>query len=45
MSLIYMELVKLVDDYYKCDNETVRSQILGDIQLLTEAVCSVETVS
>ncbi|WP_263619333.1 hypothetical protein [Psychrobacillus faecigallinarum] len=42
MNLIYLELVKLVDDYYRCENDTLKKEILHDIQLLTKAVCLTE---
>lgn len=38
MNLISYELTKLVDDYYRCENNHIREQILSDIHLLTEAV-------
>ncbi|PUB12602.1 hypothetical protein [Paenisporosarcina sp. OV554] len=38
MSLIYYELKRLVDDYYKCENFTIKEQILFDIKFLTEAL-------
>jgi len=40
MSLIYIELTRLVDDYFKCDTLQIKEQILSDIRLLTEAVLS-----
>ena len=39
MNLMYIELVRLVDDYYRCENEAFKQEILNDIQLLTNAVC------
>lgn len=41
MNLISYELTKLVDDYYKCDNHSIREQILSDIHLLTEAMTQI----
>lgn len=38
MNLIYQELNRLVDDYYKCDVFDIKEQILCDINLLTEAL-------
>ncbi|MDX1700350.1 MAG: hypothetical protein R3250_07010 [Melioribacteraceae bacterium] len=38
MELISIELTRLVDDYFKCDNFDVKKLILSDIQLLTEAL-------
>lgn len=38
MNLIYQELNRLVDDYYKCDVFDIKVQILCDINLLTEAL-------
>ncbi|WP_198029738.1 hypothetical protein [Bacillus sp. J33] len=31
------ELTKLVDDYFKCNDEKIKDQIHSDIVLLTEA--------
>ncbi|WP_277347061.1 MULTISPECIES: hypothetical protein [unclassified Psychrobacillus] len=42
MNLIYIELVRLVDDYYRCENDAFKQEILYDIQLLTKAVCLTE---
>lgn len=39
MILVYIELNRLIDDYFKCDNALNKDQILMDIQLLTEALC------
>ena len=39
MNLIYKELTKLIDDYYRCESIVLKEQILSDIQLLTEALC------
>ena len=36
--LISIELTRLVDDYFKCDNFDVKKLILSDIKLLTEAL-------
>ncbi len=38
MSLIYYELKRLVDDYYKCEHFIIKEQILSDIKFLTEAL-------
>lgn len=38
MSLIYKELINLVDDYYKCPFTHIKEQILIDIKLLTDAL-------
>ena len=38
ISLIYKELIKLIDDYYKCECLEIKEHIKCDIQLLTEAV-------
>lgn len=38
MNLMYQELGRLVDDYYKCDVFNIKEQILCDIKLLTEAL-------
>jgi len=40
MGLIYLELTRLVDDYFKCETLLIKEQILSDIRLLTEAVLS-----
>ncbi|MEK3977839.1 hypothetical protein MKY37_01965 [Psychrobacillus sp. FSL K6-2836] len=38
ISLIYKELNRLVDDYYKCPFTHIKEQILIDINLLTDAL-------
>ena len=38
MNLMYQELTRLVDDYYKCNVFIIKEQILCDINLLTEAL-------
>ncbi|MFJ7828521.1 hypothetical protein [Psychrobacillus sp. NPDC096623] len=38
MNIIYKELIKLMDDYYKCDSMMTKELILSDIKLLTEAL-------
>ena len=38
MNLIYKELRKLVDDYYRCDSLEIKELILNDIMLLSEAL-------
>ena len=37
MNLLSYELTKLVDDYYKCENNKIKEQIRGDIKFLTDA--------
>jgi hypothetical protein len=37
------ELVKLVDDYYKCNDSKIKGQIQSDIMLLSEAIMLCET--
>ncbi len=37
------ELVKLVDDYYRCNDEIIKDQIQDDIMLLTNALMLCET--
>lgn len=36
--LIYKELNKLVDDYYKCPELQIKEQILSDLKFLTDAL-------
>lgn len=38
MSLIIHELIRLEEDYYKCDNFLIKELILSDIRLLSKAV-------
>lgn len=38
MELIYKELIKLLDDYNRCECLKTKELIRSDIQLLTEAV-------
>lgn len=38
IELICHELKRLVDDYYKCDNPTIREIIHADIKLLSYAL-------
>ncbi|MFJ7826179.1 hypothetical protein [Psychrobacillus sp. NPDC096623] len=38
IALIYKELNRLIDDYYKCPFKHIKEQILIDIHLLTEAI-------
>ncbi|SDO24372.1 hypothetical protein SAMN05518871_11320 [Psychrobacillus sp. OK028] len=38
IALIYKELNRLIDDYYKCPFKHIKEQILIDINLLTEAI-------
>lgn len=38
INLIYHELTRLVDDYYKCDNYQIKELILNDINFLSEAI-------
>lgn len=42
MNLIYHELNRLIDDYYKCLCQITKKEILNDIKLLTAAVCAEE---
>lgn len=42
MNLIFYELTRLIDDYFKCDNSIIKKQILNDIQFLTEAYLQIE---
>ncbi|WP_166786671.1 hypothetical protein [Jeotgalibacillus salarius] len=42
MFLIYYELKRLVDDYYKCTNTKIKDLILSDIQLLTDSLNEIE---
>ncbi len=37
------ELVKLVDDYYRCNDEIIKDQIQSDIILLSNALMLYET--
>lgn len=39
MILIYQELNRLVDEYFKCECSLLKEQILSEIQRLTEVVC------
>jgi hypothetical protein len=36
--LLSKEIGRLIDDIYKCNNETLREKILMDIILLTDAI-------
>ena len=38
MNLIYHELTRLVDDYYKCENSQIKELILNDINFLSEVI-------
>jgi len=38
MKLMFIELTRLVDDFYNCDNLLIKKQILKDINLLNEAL-------
>lgn len=38
MTLMKHELELLLDDYYKCDNLSIKEKILIDINLLNEAL-------
>ena len=37
MDLIVHEVFRLVDDYYKCENSSIKEQIANDIKFLTNA--------
>ena len=45
MTIIYKELIKLMDEYYKCDSLMTKEMILSDIQLLTEALLHLDAPS
>lgn len=40
--LIYKELNRLVDDYYKCPESQIKEQIINDLKLLTDALLLME---
>lgn len=42
MKLIMVELKKLINDYYRCNNFQLKKQILIDINLLKDAVRIIE---
>lgn len=37
LNLLFYELKRLLDDYYKCENAEIRELIHSDIKLLTDA--------
>ncbi len=37
------ELVKLVDEYYRCNDDEIKVQIQSDIMLLSQAIMLCET--
>jgi len=39
---MYIELNRLVEDYYKCSNWLVKEYILNDIKLLSEALVQID---
>lgn len=42
MNLIFHELTRLIDDYYKCEDSIIKKQIFDDIQFLTEAYLQIK---
>lgn len=42
INLMYIELNRLVEDYYKCSIWLVKEYILNDIKLLSEALIQID---
>ena len=38
MEIIYHELIRLVDEYYKCENFCTQEILLNEIKRLTEVI-------